>query len=73
MLPVSAGFEWKPLGETYGQAWKSLDVEQRRTLLLDSKIRAFIGRGEGNQLHGRLYVPEEIQEHLTANAKKPPP
>jgi hypothetical protein len=64
-LPQSPGFEWRPLGETYGQAWKTLDVEQRRTMLLDSKIRVFIGRGLGNEYFWRVYVPEEIQEHLT--------
>lgn len=64
-LPVSAGFEWKPLGETYSQSWKEFDLEQRRTLLIDSKIRLFIGRGEGNQLFGRIYVPEEIEELLS--------
>lgn len=65
MLPQSAGFEWKQLGETYGEAWKELDVEQRRTLLLDSGIKLFIGRGEGNQFLGRVYVPEEIEELLS--------
>jgi site-specific DNA recombinase len=65
-LPVSAGFEWKDLGETYAQAWKTINAEQRRTLLLDSNIRVYIGRGEGNQFYGRIYVPEEIEELLTA-------
>lgn len=64
-LPQSAGFEWKPLGETYSEAWKTLDPIQRRALLLDSGIKLFIGRGEGNQLHGRIYVPEEIEEILS--------
>jgi site-specific DNA recombinase len=64
-LPQSAGFEWQPLGETYGQAWKTLDTEQRRTMLLDSKIRVYIGRGLGNEYLWRVYVPEEIQEHLS--------
>jgi site-specific DNA recombinase len=64
-IPTSPGFEWQPLGETYGQAWKTLDVEQRRTMLLDSKIRVYIGRGLGNEYFGKVYIPEEIEENIS--------
>jgi hypothetical protein len=65
-LPAQAGFEWIALGETYGESWKTLDAEQRRTLLLDSRIKVFVGRGLGNEYFARVYVPEEIEEFLSA-------
>lgn len=64
-IPESPGFEWKPIGETYRQSWTEFDPEQRRTMLLDSGIKLYIGRGLGNEYLWKIYIPEEIEQLLS--------
>ena len=59
-----SGFEWRGVGETYGQAWQRMDPRERRTLLRDSGIRLTMAGGEGNTMYGHVYVPVHIQENL---------
>ena len=59
-----AGFEWRGVGETYGQAWQRMDAPERRTLLRDSGIRLTLGRGIGNQMFTHVYVPEDMQANI---------
>jgi site-specific DNA recombinase len=59
-----SGFQFRDVGETYGQAWQRMDVAERRTLLLDSGIRVAVARGVGNQMYSHLYVPDDIRERI---------
>lgn len=58
------GFEWRGLGETYGQAWERMDAVERRALMLDSGIRATVAGGLGNQSSFHLFVPDDLLERI---------
>jgi hypothetical protein len=63
-LPAtSPGFRLVDLGETYGQAWGRMSTDERRTMLLDSKIRLHLAAA-GKGLQGVLHVPEDVRAAL---------
>lgn len=49
-----AGFEWRGIGETYGQAWERMDPPERRGMLRDSGMRITLARGVGNQFYSHV-------------------
>jgi DNA invertase Pin-like site-specific DNA recombinase len=59
-----SGFQWRDVGETWGQAWRRMDVAERRALLLDSGIRAAVSRGVGNELYFHLDIPADIRDRI---------
>lgn len=59
-----AGFEWRGLGETYGEAWQRMNAAERRALLIDSGIRATIAGGVGNELYSHMLIPEDIRGRI---------
>jgi site-specific DNA recombinase len=67
-LPSSpARFERRGVGETYGQAWQRMNTSERRTLLLDSGIKANVAGGLGNSHYFHLTVPEDILARIERN------
>jgi site-specific DNA recombinase len=62
-----ARFEMRGVGETYGQAWARMSTSERRTLLLDSGIKADVAGGLGNSHYFRLTVPEDILARIERN------
>jgi site-specific DNA recombinase len=62
-----AGFEYRETGETYREAWNSLDTEGRRQLLLKSGITVAAKVIKGtSSLVGHIRVPEDLRERLSA-------
>ncbi|WP_169333685.1 recombinase family protein [Nocardia higoensis] len=58
-----ARFEYRGLGETYGEAWQRMNTEQRRALLLDSGIRIeAVGPNKSPTVH--MFVPEDIRQRF---------
>lgn len=54
---TQAGFQEVGLGETYGQAWKRMDPEERRSMLLSHQIRVSVAAGVGKQFFTHLSLP----------------
>lgn len=64
-LPTEpSGFQWRDVGETWGQAWQRMDVAERRALLLDSGIRAAVARGRGNDMYCQLDIPPDVRGRI---------
>lgn len=65
LLPTSnPGFEWRGLGETYGQAWRRMKAVERRSLLVNSGIRLLISQTEGKQIKGSLQMPADVRSQV---------
>ncbi|WP_322859541.1 recombinase family protein [Mycobacterium europaeum] len=64
-LPTEpSGFQWRDVGETWGQAWQRMDVAERRALLLDSGIRAAVAGGLGKDLYCHLNIPSDVRGRI---------
>ncbi len=62
-LPAQpARFEYRGLGETYAEAWKRMNTEQRRGLLVDSGIK--VRASGGPVLHVNLLIPHDIRARI---------
>lgn len=59
-----SGFQWRDVGESWGQTWRRMDAAERRALLLDSGIRVTIAGGLGNALFFHLDIPTDIRDRI---------